>query len=362
MKVLIVFNHPAPYKVNLFNLLKKDIDLDVIFERRKASDRPKDFYTNNNYDFNVTFLKRGAFSKENSNTGELKRFLKKHHQDYGLIIMNGYSTITEMRAISYLRKHNIRFGLYVNGGVIKNDSRLKYKMKKHFISSASYYFSPSIKANEYLLHYGAKEDSIYNYSYSTVFDKQLLNKPLKKEDKEELRKKLNLPNGRLFISASQFIERKNILFLLECFKGLEEKLLLIGEGPLKEEYIEYIEENKMDNVILKDFMPTNELFQYMKASDFFITLSKEDIYGHTINESMSNGLPVISSKNVMAAHRLIKDGVNGYIVDLNEKEDIINKIKAISSQMSDEALNTARHFTIEETAKEHIEIFKKLVK
>ena len=362
MKVLIVFNHPAPYKVNLFNLLKKDIDLDVIFERRSASDRPKDFYTNNNYEFNAMFLKRGAFSKENSNTGELKKYLKEHHSEYDLIIMNGYSTLTEMRAINYLKKHNIEFALYVNGGIIKNDSKLKYKMKKRFISSATYYFSPSEKANEYLIHYGANPEKIYNYSYSTVFDSQLVARPLSQKEKEDLRKDLDLPLGRLFVSPSQFIERKNILFLLECFKGLEEKLLLIGEGPMKNEYLNYIEDNQMDNVIMKDFMPTNELFKYMKASDFFITLSKEDIYGHTINESMANGLPVISSKNVVAAHRLIKDGKNGYIVDLNEKEDLINKIKSINIDMSDAALETAKHFTIEETAKEHIEIFKSLKK
>ena len=31
MKILIVFNHPAPYKVRGFNELAKYVDLDVIF-------------------------------------------------------------------------------------------------------------------------------------------------------------------------------------------------------------------------------------------------------------------------------------------------------------------------------------------
>ena len=44
MRVLIIFNHPAPYKVNAFNELAKYVDLTVIFERTKAKDRPDSFY------------------------------------------------------------------------------------------------------------------------------------------------------------------------------------------------------------------------------------------------------------------------------------------------------------------------------
>ena len=79
MKVLIVFNHPAPYKVNLFNEIAKFVDLTVIFERKSASDRPADFYAGNIYNFNHIFLKKGAFSNENSNTNELVKYLKHHN-------------------------------------------------------------------------------------------------------------------------------------------------------------------------------------------------------------------------------------------------------------------------------------------
>ena len=67
MKVLIVFNHPAPYKVKLFNEIDKYMDLDVIFERTEASDRPKDFYGDDYFvylknmnDFNTTFFRKVA--------------------------------------------------------------------------------------------------------------------------------------------------------------------------------------------------------------------------------------------------------------------------------------------------------------
>ena len=61
MKVLIVFNHPAPYKIRLFNELAKHLDLEVIFEREKASDRPDAFYNAKDFNFKYTILNRHLF-------------------------------------------------------------------------------------------------------------------------------------------------------------------------------------------------------------------------------------------------------------------------------------------------------------
>ena len=77
MKVLIVFNHPAPYKVDLFNELAKNNKVDVIFERNKARNRPKEFYCKNNYLFN--YIKVNGFKlnvgNENCYTPFIKRYL-----------------------------------------------------------------------------------------------------------------------------------------------------------------------------------------------------------------------------------------------------------------------------------------------
>ena len=60
MKTLFVFNHPAPYKVHVFNELAKLTDIRVIFERKKAKDRPDSFYADNEYNFPVIFLKNNG--------------------------------------------------------------------------------------------------------------------------------------------------------------------------------------------------------------------------------------------------------------------------------------------------------------
>ena len=86
MKTLFVFNHPAPYKVHVFNELARISEIQVIFERIKAKDRPDSFYRENEYNFPVIFMKHGSFSRENSFSGELKRYIKKHHQEYDVMV------------------------------------------------------------------------------------------------------------------------------------------------------------------------------------------------------------------------------------------------------------------------------------
>lgn len=359
MKILIVFNHPAPYKIRLFNELAKYFDLDVIFEREKAADRPEAFYNAEDIKFNVTTYTSGYFSRENSNTGKLTKYIKENHSKYDLIIMNGYSTFTEMRAIHYMKKHNIPYVLYINGGLIKKETALKKKLKQYFISSASHYFSPCEQADEYLLYYGADKNKIYHYIYSTVYEKDILTKPLTREEKLQIRKEYDLPDGDLYISASQFIKRKNNTQLIDCFKSLNSTLLLVGEGKQKEEYERIIKDNNINNVIIFPFEKRENLFHIMKGCDGFITLSTEDIYGHTTNEAMAMGLPVLSSNKVVGSRHLIKDGENGFLVDLSQNNEIIEKIKDLKNISSLMAIKTAQENTIEKMVRSMVEIIKK---
>ena len=350
MKTLFVFNHPAPYKVHVFNELSKQIDLQVIFERESAKDRPASFYAGNEYNFPVIFLKHGAIAYENTISAGVKNYIKKHHQEYDVIVMNGYRIIAEMRAIRYMIKHNIPYVLQINGGVIKKDSKWKKKIKTYYISHAQKYISPCEKADEYLIHYGARKEDIYRYPYANYFEREIITSLPSQKEKMEIRKKWNLPDKKIFVNASQFIERKNNLQLMSIFKDREEVLLLVGAGKEKEKYEKYIRDSNIKNIILMDFLKKQELFEVMKSCDYFITLSLEDIFGHTTLEAMAVGLPVISSDRVVSSLDLIKNGINGYVVDINNNDEIIKAIESVNDSMRQAAINTAKSNTIEQSA------------
>ena len=356
MRVLIIFNHPAPYKVKSFNELSKLVDLTVLFERTKASDRPDSFYDGNKYDFKTIFLKSGYVGREGTVSSKVKTYIKNHHNDYDLIIMNGYSHLAEIKAINYMHRHNIKFGLLINGGLIKKESSLKKAFKSSIISKANYYISPSRYADKYLEYYGADKKFIYPYIYSNYYQSDIIKQPIK--DKNKLRNQYNIPEDKkIFVSASQFIERKNNMLLLSLFKDRKDFLVLVGDGPEKEKYISYIRDNKLSNVIVLPYMKKKELFDLFKASDAYITLSKEDIFGHTTLEAFCNGLPVISSNNVVSSIEYIKDGYNGYLVNLNDIQDIQNKMDKIDYSLSSNAIETAKNNTFEKTAESLSKVF-----
>ena len=359
-KVLIVFNHPAPYKVRLFNELSKTFDLHVIFERRSASDRNKGFYFEEKYNFTTHKIHGIKIGTE----GMLSRGVKKHIQkyEYDLIIMNGYSHYPEMNAISFLKKNRIPYALYINGGTIKKESKLKFKIKRHYISQANGYFSPDEESNKYLVYYGANSKVIYNYPYSTIYENEIVKD---KPNKEELRKKLGITFDKVFVSAGQLIARKNYLSLVAEWKKIPGNygLFLIGDGKQRKEIEELIKKENLQNVVLTGFLPREQMFEYFKAADAFLFPSKEDIYGHVINEAMSQGLPVVSTNKVNSAVKLIKDGINGYLL---EKLEGPTFEKAIEDVLKLDAFNacvkTAQENTIEKMAEAHIKMINEVMK
>ena len=356
MRVLIIFNHPAPYKVNAFNELAKFVDLTVLFERTKAKDRPDSFYSSNDYKFNYFFLKDGYFGREGSLSNNVKKYIKNHHQEYDVILMNGYSHLAELKAIKYMSKHKIKFGLLINGGVIKKESYFKRKYKTSYISKASYYLSPSQASNEYLKYYGAI-NPIYNYPYCNIFSGEIVIPSI--EERTRIRNKFHLPlDKNIFINASQFIDRKNNIELMSLFKDREDHLVLVGDGPLKGKYQKFIIDNNLNNVHLISFLNKKDLFKLYRASDVHISLSKQDIFGHTILEALSCSLPVVASKNIVSALEYISNDKNGYVVDINDIEGIKSSMSKALKLDKDKIRDSITNNTFEKSAEAIYKILK----
>ena len=363
-KVLIIFNHPAPYKVKLFNELAKHIDLTVIFERDKASDRNKSFYDEKQYNFKTVKIGGLKVGKENIISSGVKKHLK--NNKYDLIIMNGYSQFAEMKAIHYLIKNNIPYTLYINGGIIKEkESSYRRNLKKKYIGHASNYFSPDENSNKYLVFYGADESKIYNYPYSTIYKKEVLPLPFDHEEKIEMRNNASVSEEKVFVSCGQLIKRKNYFELIKKWKEVNPNygLYIIGDGVQKEMLQKYIDDNRLKNVHLLGYMNRKEMFDFYHLADAFIFPSGEDIYGHVVNEAMSQGLPVISTPNVNASKKLIKNGYNGYIISSLENDELIDAVEnTLKNKMDKNAIETAYKNTIEDMVKSHLEILKGMLK
>lgn len=359
MRILFVFNHPAPYKVELLNRIATQLDITVIFERRFNHDRNRSFYDDNEFHFKHLFLNCIRLGKENALSFKIKRHLKKNH--YDLIIMNGYSTLAEIIAINYMVKKNIPYALYVNGGVIRSDNKIKFHLKRFLISHAFRYYAPSHYVDDYLIHYGAKKENIRYYEYATISEKEIINTPLNEDEKKEVLTLYILPlSTPIFISVGQFIDRKNMMQLLELFLSRPQyHLLLVGGGQEEKKYRQFIKKHQMTNVTILPFLKRKELFSLLKATSAMIILSKEDIYGHVINEAFSQGIGVIASDKMVAAHTLIENGKNGYIVSLKDNSLILSMMdKILLLSCFDSATEVAKKNTYEKSAATHVKLWK----
>jgi len=189
-------------------------------------------------------------------------------------------------------------------------------------------------------------------------------------------KKITSPFILVFIGRLE--QDKNPLLLPIILKKVQEKgfdisLKIVGDGPLRENIIEKINQLNLDkNVDFYGWVKDKEkIFEILDESNVLLLPS---IVGEgtplVFFEAFSRGLPVISTK-FPGATEVITDGVNGYLVDYSTDEDIVNqfvdkiefliKNPEIYEQISKNNIEKAKEWTLEEFSKVQRERVIKLV-
>lgn len=371
MKILYLTNLPSPYRVDFFNeLVRCGIDVTVLFERNNAQNRDKKWRSEEKVLFQEIYLKSLKIGDESSLALDAIKYIKK--KDYDLIVVGGYSTITSMVCIEYMRLKNIPFILNADGGMVSQDSWIRNKIKKHFIGAAAAWLSSGSVTTNYFVHYGAKRDDVYEYPFSSIKNADI-ERPLNEEGKEILRKKLKVKERFVVLSVGRFSYNRGygkgfdtVLKIASVLKNLDIAFVIVGDEPTHE-FVELKEKNGLDNVYYIGFKSKSELADYYRMSDLFILMTRGDVWGLVINEAMSYGLPIISSDKCVAGLELVDEN-NGFVVD---SEDFLQASTAIQQLYNDESLlkkcsesslKKISKYTIENMAKVQFDVFCKLIK
>lgn len=366
MKLLFLTNVPSPYRVDFFNELGKYCDLTVLFEKRTSSERDdswKDYKFNT---FRGVFLKGKSISVDSAFCSEVIRYVK--DPSFDNIICSNVSSPTGMFAIQYMKLHHIEYYIEADGGTAKSGKGLKEIIKKHFISDAKGYFSTSASCDNYFITYGAEPQKIYRYPFTSLLNEDVLDRPLTDAEKRKLRAKLGIEEEKVIISVGRFSYLNGygkgydtLLHISEELVGNNIGIYIIGDEPT-EEFKKWKEEKNLSHVHFLPFKKKKELFEYYRASDLSVLLSRGEAWGLVINESMANGVPVIATDACVGALELIENNKNGYIVsvnDVNGTKECIDTIlcdKATGSRFANESIKTVRSYTIEKMAREHCKV------
>ncbi|WP_428909807.1 glycosyltransferase family 4 protein [Niallia sp. Krafla_26] len=366
LKVLFLVNIPSPYRVDFFNELGKHCELTVLFEREITNERDKSWLGKDFKNFKAVFLKGKKISKNIFVCIEVINYIQKRLFD--VFVIGGYSTPTGMLAIEVLKIKKIPFILNSDGGIMKIENKVKFLIKKHFISSASSWLSTGKQTNEYLVYYGAKTENIFVYPFTSLFKKDLLEDLVDQLTKERIKEKLNINQEKVILSVGRFINIKGFDILLKASTKLprEYGIYIIGGEPTQE-YLSIIKKLKINNVHFVDFKTKDVLKMYYMASDIFVLPTRGDVWGLVINEAMAYGLPVVTTDKCVAGLELVKNYENGFIIPANDSDTLAKSIRIIledNTLLKDMARNNLmkiRYYTIENMAKKTNELFNYII-
>lgn len=134
------------------------------------------------------------------------------------------------------------------------------------------------------------------------------------------------------VSVGRLEEQKNQILLIDAFYEIKKEftdycLYIYGEGPYRKKL-----ENRISELGLNDSvkLPGNSLnvFDDIKDAKLFVLSSNYEGMPNALAEAMCLGLPSIST-DVSGVSELINDGKNGFIININDKKELILKMRNI---------------------------------
>ncbi len=158
---------------------------------------------------------------------------------------------------------------------------------------------------------------------------------------DEFRARYGL-GDKVVLYVGRVAYEKNIFTLLDAFdkawaSDRELQLLLIGDGPQREEFENYAAQlASASAIIFTGAVAHKELIGsgIFKTASLFATASRTETQGITVLEAQANGLPVVAVREGGGVN-LVKDGYNGFLVEPDDSSAMAGKILYIIENRQD---------------------------
>jgi glycosyltransferase involved in cell wall biosynthesis len=352
IRVAVVTNIPAPYRVPVYNCLANEsrIDLQVFYAARKEPDRTWDL---------PPLHHRHMFLRERVVQNQKGRFLHNNPDivpalnkfDPDVVITTGYN-LTHLYAFAFslLRR---RQHVAMTDGTPQSEADVSWlhRAARRVVIKRSGAFVVASQAGRSLFtKYGAPEDRI-------------LKSPLCANMAVNWREVDPCRPGLDFLFSGRLVDVKNPLFALDvaCAAGQRlgrrTRLAILGGGPLERPLRQRAADlsDQVEVSIVGNIRQT-ELPAWFASARVFLFPTSWDPWGVVANEACLAGIPVIVSPNAGSAGELIVDGRNGFVrpLELSRWADAAVALltdSAMHARFSDEARKQVREYSFENAAK-----------
>jgi glycosyltransferase involved in cell wall biosynthesis len=149
-----------------------------------------------------------------------------------------------------------------------------------------------------------------------------------------LRKELGVTRngGPVILTVARLVPKKQPLALLEAFARLRAQvpctLLFVGWGPLEARVRARAAE--IEDVVVTGFMNQSEVVKAYACADVFTLFSRcHETWGVVVNEAMNFSLPIVVSDKVGCATDLVREGINGFVVDHRAHADLADQLRRL---------------------------------
>ena len=198
-RILFLTNYASPYRVRFFDELGKSAQVTVLYSDRRGQITHRDgkWFEAGQGGFQSVQLGGAVGRGRKPMCFGVLRWLKR---DYDAIIVAGYSSPTVILAMLWMRLRRIPFYMEIDGGLIRQDSRGKYLLKKTLVRLANRWLSTGKYPTEYLVHYGADPAYITEYPFSSLYARDILPNVVSREEKLALRRTLDIPVEHMILA------------------------------------------------------------------------------------------------------------------------------------------------------------------
>ncbi len=384
---LIMNNNKDDYK---FDYLSRDLfvsnlriqNIDNISNERTPKKKITSYFAENSKlyrkIFGSDFYLPYHFYKKNKYYDDFSKRIKKydiiHSQDSVALSLITKRNITSKKIMTIHSKGPLSDELkeMLKNEKLRNkiDAKLK-AIELRNIEIADIITFPSIAAKRYFeesLNISLSKDKvkiIYNgidyNSIGNIADDGILSKYSIKENNNKL----------LLLNIAGNAPEKNIDILIKIVEKIKNKfnkdVELFNVGINKEDAAKYIniaeELNISNSIKFLGKIPNNDVIRLLKATDIFIMTSEKVIFDLVVLEALACGTCCVVS-NDGGNKEIIKDGENGFLIDINDVDLIAKKIISIlpyKDKVRENAIKTAKQFSVKKMVNEYFEVYEGLL-
>ena len=272
-------------------------------------------------------------------------FFKKHKKEYSIV--HGHLGSTAAIYLSIAKK----YGCYTIAHSHNTSGNLTFRLfsfPTRFV--ADHFFACSKEAA--LSRYGKKvaaDPNKCSIIYNAINIEKFIYNPLVRS---RMRNQLHVTDDSLLVGhVGQFREQKNHMFLLQIFLKLHQlvpdsKLVLIGEGDLRNSIEQFIKNNNLSqSVILTG--ARSDVYDFYQAMDVFVMPSLYEGLPVSLIEAQTAGLPCVVADTIStdaAVTDLVEfiplDDVEKWIEAIRNKYGFIRKNTRLDIQKAGYDVNT----------------------